>query len=144
VIVYLDTSVALGAVLNTPDRDELIVWLKARTLLSSRLLRTEVIRTLRREDLPVEDADWLLERITLIDITRQTHVRAEAIERHTKTLDALHVGTVLGLDFPVLVATRDATMLGVCAALGLPTTNARSSVSRDVGEGGKHDTTDAQ
>jgi rRNA maturation endonuclease Nob1 len=125
VIFYLDSSVALEAVFLTRDRGRLIGWLTSRTLVSSRLLRTEVIRALRREGKPTSDASWLLERTTLIDITRLTHVRAEAIERHTKTLDALHMATVLGLDFTVTVVTRDVTMRNVAEGLGLSVTGAR-------------------
>jgi len=120
-IYYLDTSVALQAVLGGAERDNLIDWLTKRTLISSRLFRTELIRGLRRENRPLSDGDWLIDRVGLIDITRQTHMRAEAIESHIKTLDALHLATALGLNFAVTIVTHDENMRLNAAALGLET-----------------------
>jgi len=120
-IYYLDTSVALQAVLGGPERDRLIAWLTNRTLISSRLFRTELIRGLRRENKPLSDGYWLFDRVGLIDITRQTHLRAEAIERHVKTLDALHLATALGLNFPITIATHDENMRQSAEALGFAT-----------------------
>ncbi len=60
---------------------------------SSRLLRTEVDRVLRRDERPLSDADPLVSPVGLFDITRETHTVAESIERHLKTLDALHLAT---------------------------------------------------
>ena len=122
-IYYLDSSVALQAVFPTPDRARLIDWLDGRELISSRLLRTEVVRALRREHRPLADADWLFDRVGIVDITRQTHLRAEAIERYVKTLDALHLATALGLSFTTTLATHDQMMTQAAASLGIVTTD---------------------
>ena len=122
-IYYLDSSVALQAVFPTPDRTRLIDWLDKHDLVSSRLLHTEVIRALRREHTPLAEADWLFDRVGLIDITRQTHLLAEAIERHAKTLDALHLATALGLNLTVTIASHDQMMSQAATTLGLVTTD---------------------
>ena len=128
-IYYLDTSFALQAVFPTPDRDRLISWFDDKQFISSRLLRTEVIRALRREARPLTDADWVFDRIGLIDITRATHNQAEAIERHTKTLDALHLATALSLDFPVTIATADTAMRDLANALGFTTISLTEAIT---------------
>ena len=120
-IYYLDSSVALQAVLPTFDQATLTAWFGANRipLVSSRLLRTEVIRGVRREKRPLESGDWLLDRVNLIDITRRTHTRAETIERHINTLDALHLATATGLNAPVTIVTHDSGMRDVAKSLGL-------------------------
>lgn len=123
-IVYLDSSVALRCLLDVPERRKVQAWLDAQpTLVSSRLLRTEVVRVLRRDARPVDDAAALLLRVGLVDITPETHAVAESIERHVCTLDALHLATALLLGPSVVVATHDATMAAVAAHLGLPVTD---------------------
>ncbi|RAX23714.1 MULTISPECIES: type II toxin-antitoxin system VapC family toxin [unclassified Actinomyces] len=120
-VVYLDSSVALRTILDAPERKRVQAWMQSpgMTLVSSRLLRTEVIRVLRRENRPLRDGLPLLDRVGLIDITRQVHTVAESIERHVKTLDALHLATALVLGETSAVATHDATMKTVAENLGL-------------------------
>jgi hypothetical protein len=90
---------------------------------SSRLLRTEVIRVLRRDGRPLTDGTPLLDRVGLLEISRATHTVAESIERHVKTLDALHLATALLIDEPVAMATHDASMKAVAVQLGLDVTD---------------------
>ncbi|WP_246957430.1 PIN domain-containing protein [Brachybacterium sp. Marseille-Q7125] len=119
-LVYLDSSVALRAILDVPERTKVQSWMdRAGTLVSSRLLRTEVVRVLRREGRSLVDGTPLLDRVGLLEIGRDTHAVAESIERHVKTLDALHLATALLLGEPVVVATHDRTMKDVAAHLGL-------------------------
>lgn len=119
-LVYLDSSVALRAILDVPERTNVQCWMdRAGTLVSSRLLRTEVVRVLRREGRSLVDGTPLLDRVGLLEIGRDTHAVAESIERHVKTLDALHLATALLLGEPVVVATHDRTMKDVAAHLGL-------------------------
>lgn len=122
-IVYLDSSVALRTILDVPERLQLQSWIDApdMDLVSSRLLRTEVIRVLRRDQRPFSDAEPLLSRVGLFDITRETHAVAESIERHVRTLDALHLATALLIGASVTVATHDVTMKAVAEHLGLST-----------------------
>lgn len=122
-IVYLDSSVALRTIFDVPERVQLQQWMDSPGLdfVSSRLLRTEVVRVLRREVRPLSDAEPLLSRVGLFDINRETHAVAESIERHIKTLDALHLATALLIGEPVTVATHDANMKDVAQRIGLST-----------------------
>lgn len=124
-IVYLDSSVALRTILDVPERVRLQEWMQTpgANFVSSRLLRTEVVRVLRRDERPLTDGTPLLDRVGMFDITRETHVIAESIERHIKTLDALHLATALLIGEPVIVASHDATMKSVAEHLGLATTD---------------------
>ncbi|NHT16310.1 type II toxin-antitoxin system VapC family toxin [Cellulomonas sp. IC4_254] len=118
---YLDSSVALRAVLEVPERPRVLRWLddRAGQLVSSRLLRTEIVRVLRREQLPVSAAAALLSRVGLISLSDEVASVAESIERHVKTLDALHLATALVIGDPVVVVTHDAGMAAVAGHLGL-------------------------
>lgn len=124
-LVHLDSSVALRTILDTPGREQLQSWMQTpgTTFISSRLLRTEVIRVLRRDDRPLDDGRPLLDRVGLLDITRQTHTIAESLGRHIKTLDAVHLATALLVGEPVTVATHDTTMQTVATHLGLRVTD---------------------
>lgn len=93
--------------------------------MSSRLLRTEVVRVLRREGIPASQAAPLLDRVGLLDITREIHRLAEDIRPHIRTLDALHLATAASLertlDTPLTIATHDRTMTSVAHQLSLRT-----------------------
>lgn len=119
--IYLDSSVALRTILDGPERPRLIRWMQVpgTTFVSSVLLRTEVIRVLRRDNMPVSGAAALLDRVGLVEITRETHRIAESIEAHIKTLDALHLATALIVGDSITVATHDRNMSIVAQHLGL-------------------------
>ncbi len=130
-LVYLDSSVALRTILDVPERERLQAWIQeAGTMVSSRLLRTEVIRVLRRDDRPLTDGTPLLDRVGMLEISRETHTVAESIERHVKTLDALHLATALLIGEQVTVATHDQTMKTVAGHLSLNVTDPVDSPSR--------------
>ena len=78
-LVYLDSSVALRTILDTPQRQRLQSWMQTpgTTFISSRLLRTEVIRVLRRDGRPLDDGTPLLDGVGMLDITKETHTVAE-------------------------------------------------------------------
>lgn len=124
-IVYLDSSVALRIILDVPERSSLQEWMQApgTTFVSSRLLRTEVVRVLRRDGRPLADATPLPDRVGTLDITRETHSVAESIERHIKTLDALGLAMALLVGEPVTVAIHDSMMKTVAVHLGLSVTD---------------------
>lgn len=113
---------ALRTILDVPERERLLTWMQAdgKALVSSRLLRTEVIRVLRRDGRPLADAAPLLDRVGTLGISRETHTIAESIERHVTTLDALHLATALLIGEAVMVATHDQTMKEVGEHLALP------------------------
>jgi predicted nucleic acid-binding protein len=120
-LFYLDSSVALRAVLAVPERPHVLRWIDSHAgqLVSSRLLRTEIVRVLRREQLPVAAAGPLLSRVGLVSLSDEIASVAESIERHVKTLDALHLATALVVADPAVVVTHDATMAAVASHLGL-------------------------
>ena len=126
-VIYLDSSAALYAVLNVPQRSALHRWMATSGALhvSSRLLCTEVVRVLRREGIPASQAAPLLDRVGLLDITREIHRLAEDIRPHIRTLDALHLATAASLertlDTPLTIATHDRTMTSVAHQLSLRT-----------------------
>lgn len=123
-LIYLDSSVALRTILDVPERERLQSWMQgAGTIVSSRLLRTDVIRVLRRDDRQLSDGTPLLDRVGMLEISRETHTVAESIERYVKTLDALHLATALLIGEPVTMATHDQTMKTVARHLGLNVTD---------------------
>lgn len=119
---YLDTSVA-GRILlgHSPaavewfgraiDDEELVV--------SSRLLRTELTRLLRREGLPLDRRGEIADRIATIPVDHATLTAAEAIVPHVKTLDAIHLAAALqsGLEDLVIVS-HDKSLSQVAQQLG--------------------------
>ncbi|MFW0795841.1 type II toxin-antitoxin system VapC family toxin [Gordonia sp. CPCC 205515] len=124
-LIYLDSSVALRTILDVPERVQLQSWMRSSgaTFISSRLLRTEVIRVLRRDNRSPGDAAPLLDRVGLIELSRATHTVAESVERHVKTLDALHLATALIIGESVTVATHDLGMKNVAEHMGLRVTD---------------------
>jgi predicted nucleic acid-binding protein len=124
VFVYIDSSVALRAALPNARREEWRAWLDQTKaayadIVSARLLRTEVIHVLRRDAVPLIEGTKVLSRVRLLAVTDNTFAVAESIERHIKTLDALHLATAVLLGQPLIVATHDKTMREVATALAL-------------------------
>lgn len=122
---YVDTSVALRALLG--HSAAAAAWLEAAdrdpkaTLVSSRLLRTELTRVLRRERIDVAERDRLLDGISLVPMTDAVLELAESIVPHVRTLDAIHLASALAVGRDAVVVTHDAAMLRVAAELGLRT-----------------------
>ena len=121
-VYYLDTSVALRALLGhspaaaawfdrttADDRD---------TVVSSRILRTELTRVLRREGLPVLLRDEVLDVLSLVPLTDGVLAAAEAIEPHVKTFDAIHLGSVIAAGLDATIVTHDAGMTAAATSLG--------------------------
>lgn len=124
---YLDSSVALRILLG--DSPTAANWLDNATsqresiaVVSSRLLRTEVTRVLRRVGLNPLTHDLITRHIGLIPLTNTVLIQAEAIVPHIKPLDAIHLATALssGLD-DIIICTHDRNMSTVATALGLKT-----------------------
>ena len=120
-LIYLDSSVALRTILDVPERIGLQQWMQTSgaVYVSSRLLRTEVIRVLRRDGRLPSEAAPLFDRVGIIDITPEIHALAESFERHIKTLDALHLATALIVGEPITVASHDTAMKSMAEHLGL-------------------------
>ena len=90
-------------------------------LLASRLLRTEVTRVLRREGLPVSRRDEVVDYVGTIPISDAILAEAEAIVPHVKTLDAIHLASLLHTGLDATIVTHDANMRAVAEVLGYST-----------------------
>ncbi len=122
---YLDSSVAVRILLghsdsaarwfDDTDKDE------GSVLFSSRLLRTELTRVLRREGLPVERRDEILDYLDIVPIDGAILAEAEAIIPHLKTLDAIHIASVIRSGLDATIVTHDSTMQAVARLIGYPT-----------------------
>lgn len=124
-MIYLDTSVALKAVLAEPESPTVLTWMRERVdaaevIVSSRLLRTEMYRVAYREDLATDLVDMVLDKVNLIDIDRGIVDAAAAINHHVRTLDAIHLATAVQLiDDGIVLCTHDRAMADVAERLGL-------------------------
>lgn len=122
---YLDSSVAVRIVLghSAPAARwfDAVTGDPAASVISSRLLRTELTRVLRREGLPVQRRDALLDYVGMLPVSDALLAEAEAIIPHIKTLDAIHLASVVRSGLDATVVSHDATMLSVAAELGYPT-----------------------
>lgn len=120
---YLDTSVAVRIILG--HSSEAAAWFDETTasqsdrVISSRLLRTEITRVLRREGLPVADRDPVIDYVHMLPVDHAILNEAEAIISHIRTLDAIHLASALrcGLD-DLVVVTHDKNMAQVAENLG--------------------------
>lgn len=90
-------------------------------MVSSRILRTELTRVLRREGLPVNRRDEVLDVLSLVPLTDGALAAAEAIEPHLKTLDAIHLGSVIAAGLDATIVSHDAAMIAAADALGYQT-----------------------
>jgi uncharacterized protein len=120
---YLDSSVAVRILFG--HSASAAHWFDSTTgddahrIVSSRILRTEITRVLRREGLPVADRDQILNYIDTIPLDHAVLQEAEAIVPHVRSLDAIHLASALrsGLEDLVIV-THDATMKSVATDIG--------------------------
>jgi predicted nucleic acid-binding protein len=122
---YLDTSVALRALLgHSPSAAR---WIDETTadeqhlVVSSRILRTELTRVLRRERLPVNRRDALLDSLSLVPVTDGVLAAADAFEPHVKTLEAIHLGSIIVAGLDATVVTHDLAMAAAADVIGYPT-----------------------
>ena len=119
---YLDASIAYHALVGTPGAVE---WFDRTdnedpgSLVSSRILRTELTRALRRDGTPVQDRDAVLDKVAQVPLTESVLIGAEAITEQVKTLDAIHLASALALGTDVVVVSHVDGMKRVAALLGL-------------------------
>lgn len=118
----LDSSVAVRVILgHAPQAAAWIDRLNAdpdRSLVASRLLKTEITRVLRRERIAVTVRDELLDHVAVIPISDAILAEAEAIVPHVKSLDAIHLASLIHSGLDAAVVTHDATMAHVAGILG--------------------------
>ncbi|MDR0593997.1 MAG: PIN domain-containing protein [Bifidobacteriaceae bacterium] len=122
-LYYVDTSVIGHAIL--PDGDPRAAsWATAvqaggSELVSSRLLRLELTRLVRRLGLDLALVDQAVSRVNLVDIDPPVLRQAEGIQHHVKSLDAIHLGTALSVDPTLTLVSHDTVMLLGARTLGL-------------------------
>lgn len=121
---YLDTSVAVHALFGTKSAER---WFDGVTadpehkLVSSRILRTELTRVIRRENLPVIKRDEVIDHVALVRLNEGILASAESIADHVRTLDAIHLASALAIGADTVVVTHDANLKTVATNLGFET-----------------------
>lgn len=119
---YLDSSVALRALLGHSPKAA--AWLQdvdadpESKIVSSRILQTEIIRVLRREDLSPARRTWIMAGVSMVPLTEPILRAAEGIAMHIKTLDAIHLASALATGLDLVVVTHDSQMKVVAEDLG--------------------------
>ncbi|MCA0158256.1 PIN domain-containing protein [Tsukamurella sp. M9C] len=119
---YLDTSVAIHALLRTPGALE---WFDAvsadpeSTIISSRILQTELTRYLRRESAEVAARSQILDHVSAIPLSEAILTSAESIAEHVRAIDAIHLASAMVGGSRTVVVTHDARMRTVAEANGL-------------------------
>jgi predicted nucleic acid-binding protein len=91
------------------------------TVVASRLLRTELTRVLRREGIEPTRRDQIIAHVWTVPLSDAVFVGAETIVPHLKTLDALHLASLMNAGRDAVVVTHDATMRSVAGSLGYHT-----------------------
>lgn len=119
--VYLDTSVLAHALLGAdPMAAEWFASVSVTNeVMSSTLLRLEATRLLRRESLDPALAEPYLQRVALVSINDQTLRIAGTFTPHIKTLDSIHLATLLLTDPEATLITHDVTMGRLAQELGI-------------------------
>lgn len=119
---YLDSSVAVRILLgHSPSSAS---WFDRTTadrrasVVASRLLRTELTRVLRREGLPVSRRETVLDHVGIIPLDDGVLAQAEAIVPHVKTLDAIHLASLVHTGLDAVVVTHDAAMRATATVIG--------------------------
>lgn len=120
--LFLDSSVAVRVLLgHSPAAAR---WFDAVTadgessVIASRLLRTELTRVLRREGQQVRLRDEILDHVGTLPISEAVLAEAEAIVPHLKTLDAIHLASLIRSGLDAVVVTHDARMREVAELVG--------------------------
>ncbi|MEG9492621.1 MULTISPECIES: type II toxin-antitoxin system VapC family toxin [Microbacterium] len=118
---YLDSSVAVrilyGDVSAARWFDE-VTGDDDAVVFSSRLLRTELTRVLRRDRKPLASRDEIVDYLSLVPIDDVILAEAEAIVPHIKTLDAIHLASLIHTGIDATVVTHDDTMRAVAETIG--------------------------
>lgn len=125
-LVYIDSSALLKLVATEVETPALTSWLDGRhgDLVSSDLVRTEVLRAARRRDSEVQAAARRrLEAVTTLAVSREVCDLAAGLgPTILRSLDAIHVATALTLgDELDAVVTYDRRMAEAVNIVGLTT-----------------------
>ena len=123
---YLDSSAIVKLVVPEPESAALKQQLASTGhWISSALARVEVLRTLRRRNLPeeaVRDAERMLSRIALVPLDDRVLSAAAAVgPTSLRSLDALHLATALSLFGLDSFVTYDHRLFAAAGAAGFRT-----------------------
>ena len=121
---YLDTSVAVKILFG--DSASAQGWFDdavanaSDSIISSRLLRTELTRVLRREGRDVNERDLVLDYVGIMRLDHAVLIGAEAIGPHIKTLDAIHLASAVRSGVGgLVVGSHDSNVRRVAEQLAL-------------------------
>mgnify|MGYP000952893675 CR=1 FL=1 len=124
-MIYLDTSVALAALLAESRRPAPGLW--SHVLVSSRLLQYEIMNRInarRCEPAQLEAARALIDGVDLLGLQPEILNRAlRPFPQAVRTLDALHLASMeflRGLGQPLELASYDLRLNAAAQALGFP------------------------
>lgn len=123
-IFYLDTSVAVHVLLGHEAAEtwfDLVNADDGHQVVSSRILRTELTRVLRREGLDVARRAEVLDYVALVRMSEAILTIAESIAAHVKTLDAVHIASAIATGSDTVVVSHDANVQSVATNLGFET-----------------------
>lgn len=122
--VYLDSSAAVKLIVQEAESAALRAWLgSGRSLASSALVRTEMLRAVRREEPGgIDQARAVLAVFVLHAIDAEILETASGLHPPTlRSLDAIHLATALRLaDQLDAIVTYDRRMIEGARLLGLP------------------------
>jgi predicted nucleic acid-binding protein len=127
-MIYLDTSAAAKLVVPEQETAALEAWIAEHAHVaraSSRLLRVELMRTVRRHaPTRVDRANLVLSGIVLLSIDDASSTAETIGEPALRSLDAIHLATAYGLR-GVLTSfvAYDRRLIEGAKSLGLPVTN---------------------
>jgi hypothetical protein len=116
-VYYLDASAAAKLVLYEPGSDALRRWMDSTDaeVVSSDLLRTELLRAIRRHNADlISLGQAVLESITLATVTRSVYESAATLGPPVlRSLDAIHLASAidLGGDELEAIITYDERMI---------------------------------
>lgn len=65
--------------------------------------------------------DEILDVVALVPVTEGVLAASEAIDPHVKTLDAIHLGSVIAAGLDATIVSHDAGMVAAATSLGYPT-----------------------
>src|SRR6185437_3920202 len=124
-MIYLDTSAVLKLVLPEAETTALELWLAERIGLprvSSRLLRIELLRTVRRyAPTRAERAHVVLSAVALASIDDAASTAETVGEPLLRSLDAIHLATALAMRSTLnAFVTYDKRLASAASAAELP------------------------
>jgi predicted nucleic acid-binding protein len=121
--IYVDTSAAVKLLVREPESAALRRWLsdRERDLVSSDLLRTELMRVALRMGEGMQRAEAILAGIIVLPVTTTTFETAGTLEPASlRSLDALHLAAALDLDDELdAILTYDEGLAAAATANGV-------------------------